>query len=107
MPVGMGAKVLVSVAMPPLKTRMGRVRLNQDEEGCRSGIRRSLLQSRRREHGRGEAQPGDVYRQRQGADDRGAGLAHRRRGLDPVAALSGEPEEAGQLAVEAADQVAI
>ena len=31
MPVGMGAKVLVSVAMPPLKTRMGWVWLTLQE----------------------------------------------------------------------------
>jgi hypothetical protein len=38
---------------------------------------------------------------------RGARFAHRRRRLDAVAALRGDPEEAGRIGREAADQVAV
>ena len=45
--------------------------------------------------------------QRQAARQRSARLAHRRRRLDAVAALRGDPEEAGRIGREAADQVAV
>jgi hypothetical protein len=64
-------------------------------------------EARRRQHGGREAVACDARRQRVAAHQRRAGFAHRGRGLDPVAALRGDPEEGGRLRVPAADQVAV
>ena len=62
------------------------------------------VQARGAEHGFAQAEAGDVCRQRQAADQCGTGLAHRRAGLDAIAALGGDPEEVVGLAVKAAEK---
>src|SRR6185312_9046355 len=65
------------------------------------------FQAGRAELGLVEAEIGDAGRQRQPAHQRSAGLAHRRRGLDAVAALGDDPEQARDLRVEAADEITV
>src|SRR3954451_4547179 len=96
--VGIGPKVLVSVAREPLKTRM---------EVLSWGSGGGRAQPRRRQHGFGEAESGDPVRDGQAARERRAGLAHRGGGLDAVAALRGHPEEARGGGIETAHQVAV